>query len=406
MVTVSTAGIMSTARTGQLAVVGLGLVAPGVSGPADAPAPAGAVAPGWFEAESALPGRGYRRLPDACKYLLAASRLAVGDAGDRLAQTGRDHRGAAVAINNTGAALLEEMDHTIMRAGAEEMSPSSSPFIAMSSFASRLSMEHGITGFNLTVNSPVTAGLEALQIAARAVAAGRARAVLVAAVEEALSPSQTQSRRQPRSPVSGPRPPSAAGAWPPPTAGAWPTSAADAGPSAATGPPSQASADGTEAGAAVLYCEPVVGGYARYGTCGARGAFLDPESAGRDADAVLGPLLGDDPPGRIDAVLDDSAVGTAAARWLDRLTGGACEVVVVGAPAQAGCLTPLQRVVGLFAQEHTAPTRRAVLAASAMGTLAYAELTVAPRPAVEADDGVPYPAAESSGAFTEGASRP
>ncbi|MFH8796102.1 beta-ketoacyl synthase N-terminal-like domain-containing protein [Streptomyces sp. NPDC017941] len=174
---------MVTVSTGELAVVGMGMVAPGVCGPADALAPAGAAAPGWFEAEVALPGRGYRRLPDACKYLLAASRLAVGDAGGRFARTEREHRGAAVAINNTGAALLEAMDRTIMREGAAQMSPSSSPFIAMSSFASRLSMEHDITGFNLSVNSPVTAGLEALQIAARAVAAGRARAVLVGAVE-------------------------------------------------------------------------------------------------------------------------------------------------------------------------------------------------------------------------------
>ncbi|MCQ4044864.1 beta-ketoacyl synthase N-terminal-like domain-containing protein [Streptantibioticus rubrisoli] len=320
--------------TGELAVVGMGIVAPGISGPEGALAPLGEAAPGWFRAEVALPGRGYRRLPDACKYLLAASRLAVSDAGDRFSKTERNHRAAAVAINNTGAALLEELDYTIMREGAEELSPSSSPFIAMSSFASRLSMEHGITGFNLTVNSPFTAGLEALRIAARAVAAGRARAVLVGAVEEALSPSQS------------------------------------------TGP-------GSEAGAAVLHCEPAVEGNARYGTCGVRGAFLAPDAAG-DAAAVLGPLVGDDPPGRIDAVLDDSAVGTAAARWLDRLADKR-EVVIVPAPAQAGCLAPLQRVMGLFAQQHTAPTRRAVLAASAQGTLAFAELTVVPRTAIGVD---------------------
>ncbi|MFD0412423.1 beta-ketoacyl synthase N-terminal-like domain-containing protein [Streptomyces sp. NPDC127108] len=320
---------------GELAVVGLGVVAPGVSGPEGALAPAGEVVPGWFRAEVALPGRGYRRLPDACKYLLAASRLAVADAGDRFAKTERNLRAATVAVNNTGAALLEELDHIIMGAGAEEMSPSSSPFIAMSSFASRLSIEHDITGFNLTVNSPVTAGLEALQIAARAVAAGRARAVLVGAVEEVLSPAQS------------------------------------------TGPCS-------EAGAAVLQCEPAADGDARYGTCRARGAFLDPGGAVSEVAGVLGPLVGDDPPGRIDAVLDDSAVGTAAAGWLDRLSG-ACEVVVVPSSAQAGCLVPLRRVLGLFAQEHTVPTRRAVLAASAQGTVAWAELTVAPHRAREHD---------------------
>lgn len=319
-----------TLSTGELSVAGMGITAPGISGPGDALAPAEAAAPGWFQAEVALPGRGYRRLPAACKYLLAASRLAIGDAGNRLSETGRDRRAAVVATNNANAALLEEMDYTIIQKGAEEMPPSSSPFIVMSLFASRLSMEHDITGFNLTVNSPVTAGLEAIQIASRAVAAGRASTVLVGAVEEALSPSQSP------------------------------------------GP-------GSQAGAAVLYCEPSATGTARYGTCRARSAFLDPATAtGNAAAATFARLVGDDPPGRIDAVLDDSAVGAAAARWLDRLTGE-CDIVIVPASAQAGCLAPLRRVVGLFAQEHTTHARHAVLAASAQGTIALAELAVAPR---------------------------
>lgn len=321
---------MVALSTGELAVAGLGIAAPGVSGPGDALTPAGAANPEWFQAEVALPGRGYRRLPAACKYLLAASRLAIGDAGNRLGQTGRDHRAAVVATNNAAAALLEELDYTIIEKGAEELPPSSTPFMVMSLFASRLSVEHDITGFNLTVNSPATAGLEAIQIASRAIAAGRASTVLVGAVEEALSPSQS----------SGP---------------------------------------GSQAGAAVLYCEPAATGIARYGTCRARSAFLDPAAAAGDAAAaVFAALVGNDPPGRIDAVLDDSAVGAAAARWLDHLAGEV-DVCIVPAVTDGGCLAPLQRVVGLFAQEHATCARRAVLAASAQGTIALAELTVAPR---------------------------
>ncbi|GAA0565014.1 beta-ketoacyl synthase N-terminal-like domain-containing protein [Actinomadura livida] len=332
--------------SGELAVAGLGIVAPGVSGPEDALAPAAPAPPGWFRTEVALPGRGYRRLPDASKYLLAASRLAVGDAGGRFAETPREHRGAVVAINNTGAALLEELDRTIVDKGAEELPPSSTPFGAMSSFAGRLSMEHDITGFNLTVNSPLTAGLDAIQTAVRAVAAGRARTVLVGAVEEALSPSQSSPSQS----------------------------------SSAQSSSAQSPANGLQAGAVVLHCEPPGEGEARYGTCRARGTFLDPAAAASDAAAVLAALVGDDPPDRIDAVLDDSAVGTAAARWLDRLTGEhGVAVVIVPSTAQAGCLVPLQRVLGLFAQEHTAPVRRGVLAASDQGTVAFAELTVAPR---------------------------
>jgi 3-oxoacyl-[acyl-carrier-protein] synthase II len=314
---------------GELAVSGLGIAAPGVSDPDGALARLPEAAdPDWFQGEFARPGRGYRRLPPATRYLLAAAEQAVGDAGDRWSRTRSDRRAAVVATNNAGAALLEELDTTIIRHGAQELSPLLSPYSTMSSFASRLSVEHGIAGFTLSVNSPATAGLEAIEIACRALAAGRAATVLVSAVEETLSASQ--------------------------------------------------SARASQAGAAVLCCRPAAAGPARYGTCRARSAFLDPAAAA-DGPAVFAGLLGDTPPDRIDAVLEDSAVGTAAARWLDRLAGD-CDVVIVPTAAHAGCLTPLHRVVGLLAQEHATRTRRAVLAASAEGTLALAELIVTPRP--------------------------
>ena len=331
---------MVTPGPGALAVAGLGITAPGILAPDGALSPAGAADPEWFQAAVALPGRGYRRLPPACKYLLAAARLAISDAGDRLSGTEPDRRAAVMATNNAAAALMEELDYLIIREGAAELPPSSSPYMVMSLFASRLSVEHHITGFNLTVNSPVTAGLDAIAIASRAIAAGRASTVLVGAVEEALSPSQEDGA-------------------------------------------------GSQAGAAVLYCEPAATGIARYGTCQTRSAFLNPEAASGDAAAaILERLAGDDPPSRIDAVLDDSAVGTAVARWLDRLAGER-EIVLVPTTTQGGCLAPVQRVVGLLAQDHAAPARRAVLAAAALGTIALTELTVLPRSAA------PGPAANS-----------
>jgi 3-oxoacyl-[acyl-carrier-protein] synthase II len=297
--------------TGELAVHGLGVVAPGTDA---------APEPGWFDAAAELPGRGLRRLPPASQYLLAAAARAVADAGGRWAGTDRERRAAVVATNNAGAALTEELDRTIIRAGAKELWPSLSPYSTMSSFAGRLSIEQGITGFTLTVNSPATAGIEALQIAARAVAVGRAATVLVAATEETLSPAQSAGRA-------------------------------------------------SQTGAAVLCCSAAG---PRYGTCRARSAFL----AAADCGPVLARLLGEDPPDRIEAVVEDSAIGAAVARWLDRVPG--CEVAVV--PVHGGCLTPLLQVAARLAEEHPAPVRRAVLAASAEGTLALAELTVTPRP--------------------------
>ena len=311
----------------DMVVTGLGVVAPGVAKPTQALEPALAPTPGWFDVAAALPGRGYRRMPPACQYLLAAARSALEDACDPLTSLSAELRGVAVGTNNASIALMDRIDRTIIDADAAELSPLTAPFFAMSLFASRLSTEHGICGFNLTVNTPRTAGFDALQVGARALAAGRAQLLVAGATEDVL-------------------------------------------------PDSQPGHLASDVGAAVLICEPVARvierGGTSYGVVRTRTAFLAPDApdAAEVAASTLDPcwseLCGGAPP-RVEAVLDDSPVGAAVARWL---AAQPTEVTVI--PARAGCLTPLQRLVGLLA---TGAADRLVITAGAEGNVALARLT-------------------------------
>jgi 3-oxoacyl-[acyl-carrier-protein] synthase II len=301
-----------------MVITGLGVVAPGVGKPAEALAPATKPEPGWFDVAMALPGRGYKRLPPACQYLLAATRAAITDADDPLLSVDPTRRAAVVGTNNAGAELLEQIDRTIIDSGSGELSPITAPFMAMSSFASRLSTEHAIQGFNLTTNSPRTAGLDAIGIAARALRSKRADLLVVGATENAPPPGQS------------------------------------------TGAP--------DVGAAVLVCEPVevavVRGATVYGTCRVRSFFLDPA---RPDTSILPAELP-----HVDTVLDDSPVGEAVRAWAPTHTEHTVDL-------DCGCLTPMRVLLGLLATGEDRPVQRAVLTASAEGTVALAELAVSPR---------------------------
>lgn len=335
-------------RVARLQVTGLGTAIPGVGCPSQALEPGTPAPSDWFDLATALPGRGYKRLPHGCLYLLAAARAALLDAGGRLATVPPERRAAVIGTNNVGAALLEEIDRTIVDHGAAELSPASAAFVSMSNFASRLAIEHQLNGFSLTANSPAVAGLEALQIAARALTANRATAVLVGAVED--------------KPLEG-----------------------------------EHTYDGADIGAAVLVCEPVgaskTPSSASYGTCSAHSVFLNP--TGADTASALEPLwevLNQTGalPEQIDTVLDDSAVGRAVAAWLaDRVPAN--RIVAIHAETDAGSLTAMRRVLGRLAANPSQTTRYAVLTASALGGVSLADIEARPRARTPQPQAQPQP---------------
>jgi 3-oxoacyl-[acyl-carrier-protein] synthase II len=312
-----------------LQVLGLGTALPPGTARSYSGTPSDTAA--WFDVATALPGRGYKRLPLACQYLLAAARGAVDGCGGALAAVPEDRRGVVVGTNNAALALHEEQDRTIIGASSDEISPITAPYFAMSLFAARLATEHAARGFALTVNTPRTAGLDALQVGARSLAAGRADLLLVGAAEETL-------------------------------------------------PDAEPGAGLSDTGAVVMTCglasaEP---NPAALGDCLVHNAFLPP---GRDPADLLDTAwhaVGADAlpggPERVQAVLDDSPTGRAVAEWLSARATGADRVEV--AAAGAGCLGPLRHLAAaLTATDRSDLT---VVTASAEGNVAFARLTINP----------------------------
>ncbi|MFG6201314.1 beta-ketoacyl synthase N-terminal-like domain-containing protein [Nonomuraea sp. JJY05] len=321
---------MNAPAPARVRVLGLGMIAPGAVRPAHALEPPVEPLPDWFDTEALLPGRGYRKLPPGCRYLLAAARSALDDTGAWFAGLPPQDRAAVIGGNNAGATLQDDFDRTVIATGAADLSPARVPYMALSMFGSRLAPEHGLQAFVLAINSPAVAGLEAVQTAARALATRRATAVLAGAVEDRPAPVQ-------------------------------------------------GGGDAHDLGAAVLVCVPEgasVAGERAYGHCSVRGAFVGAAGGVPEVSEVLDPLwkelLADGRPvARIDAVLDDSPAGAAVVAWLTARAGDRA-VTTLARPPGSGTLAPLRRVVGRMAAGTA--ERAVVLAVSAHGHVSIADV--------------------------------
>ncbi|WP_431782933.1 beta-ketoacyl synthase N-terminal-like domain-containing protein [Streptomyces chumphonensis] len=304
----------------RVAVTGVGVVSPrGFDGSA-AGRERTASPEGWFDHRTHLGRRGYKYLPTAAQYFLAASNRAL-EAGGGLDHAPPESRGAAVGTNSAAEALHAAMDTTITTSSATDLSPATAPFFSINLFGSRMAMEHGLQGFNLTLTSPRVAGLEAIQTGLRSVRLGRADWLLAGATEEALAPLDPAVRD-------------------------------------------------SEAGAVALVLEPAREAAARgsdvLGHLVVRSGYLPPGTPAPEARERAGRILGEGPGGlalrdaTVVAVVDDSPVSEAVV--------GALGTDVRRVPAGAGSLEPLLQIAGLLGSGAEGPT--AVVTAAAQGNVA------------------------------------
>ena len=288
-------------RVTDLLVTGLGVTTPWTDEPAKLAlenTPRVAVDDAWFDVATQLGPRGFKYLPPACRYLLAAARRAFGAGEPALASVPGQRRGVVVGTTAAATRLHAEMDTTIITSSASDLSPVLAPFFSINVFTSRLATAHDCRGFNVTLTTPAAAGLEAIGLGTMAIGLGRADAVLVGAGEGEL-------------------------------------------------PAGDPDAAAHHSGAGLLLLEPAVAARARgataYGRCQTRTLFAAPDpavTAARVA-SVAARLLGGAEVAGVHLVVDASPVGAAieagVARFpvrISRLVGGAGALLPVLVVAQ------------------------------------------------------------------------
>jgi 3-oxoacyl-[acyl-carrier-protein] synthase II len=296
---------------------------------------AGDGASDWFDYRRELGPRGYKYLPAASQYLLAATKRALADSGVNRENAEPERWAAAVGTNCAASNLHADMDRTVLDTDAGDLSPALAPFFSINLFGSRLAIEHQLKAFNLTLTSPRVAGIEALQHGLRLARLGRTSWLIAGAAEAALDDAEPGSKS-------------------------------------------------SETGAVAVVLEPAdavtaLPGGRSYGRCQAWTAFLPPAQAdtGRAAKLILaasralalpsGARVG------VRAVLDDSRVGDALSCALGAWAIGDS---VQRLAARAGCLEPMVQVARALTEASDTDTDGVlVVTAAAEGNVAFALIT-------------------------------
>jgi hypothetical protein len=138
----------------------------------------------WFDPARFLGARGYKYWTQATRYILAATGLALQDAGLSANPYGPNDIGVCLGTNFANSKLIQELDRTALTEGPELLSPMIGPNFSINIPSSMVSIKYGFKAFNITLTTALVAGLEALICAKETLLRGRAKMVIAGALED------------------------------------------------------------------------------------------------------------------------------------------------------------------------------------------------------------------------------
>ena len=137
-----------------------------------------------FSPEAILGPKGLRTFDRSIKLVLAASKLCLEDAGMAINEDNSRDTGVAVGSVFGSIKSVSDFDRDALTEGARYVNPAHFPHTIINSPASEVSIRFKIKGFNATLSTGFSAGLDAVNYAADFIRFGRAKAALAGGVEE------------------------------------------------------------------------------------------------------------------------------------------------------------------------------------------------------------------------------
>lgn len=136
-----------------------------------------------FRPEEFLGPRGLRNLDRTTKLVSSAAKLAIEDAHLEITDNNTDDMGVVTATTFSISWDLATFDKEAIQEGPQLVNPALFPPTTMNYPSSHIAIRHKIKGFNTTISTGYSAGLDGLKYAVDFIKAGRAKTVLVASVE-------------------------------------------------------------------------------------------------------------------------------------------------------------------------------------------------------------------------------
>lgn len=131
-----------------------------------------------------LEAKSLRTLDRATKLVNSAARLALDDSGLKITEDNTNSVGVVLGTTMGSIASISGFDREALKEGVRFVNPALFPNTVINSPASQISIRFKIKGFNATISTGFTSGLDAINYAADFIRLNRAKAALAGGVEE------------------------------------------------------------------------------------------------------------------------------------------------------------------------------------------------------------------------------
>lgn len=136
-----------------------------------------------FYPKEVLGIKGLRNLDRGTLFLLAASKLAIEDAKLEITEANTDKIGVCTGTTFPHLWSIVEFDKEVFKEGIDFANPALFPSTVINAASSQVSIRHNIQGFNATISTGYTSGLEAISYSLNALKTEKAEIVLCAGLE-------------------------------------------------------------------------------------------------------------------------------------------------------------------------------------------------------------------------------
>jgi len=136
-----------------------------------------------FDPKVFLGQKGLRNLDRSALFLMTAAKLALDDAKLTITESNTDDIGVSTGTTFPHLWSMIEFDREVFKEGLDFSNPALFPSTVLNAASSQVSIRFNIQGFNASVSTGYTSGLEALKYSLVMLETGKAKTILCGAVE-------------------------------------------------------------------------------------------------------------------------------------------------------------------------------------------------------------------------------
>jgi 3-oxoacyl-[acyl-carrier-protein] synthase II len=141
-----------------------------------------------FRSEDYLAPKDIKKMDIFIHYALAATRIAMDDAGLKVSENTADRVGVIIGTGLGGLSTIEKYHKILLERGPQRITPFFIPMLVANEASGQIAIEYGVKGPNLCVVTACATGAHSIGEACRAIQHGDAEAIIAGGVEATITP--------------------------------------------------------------------------------------------------------------------------------------------------------------------------------------------------------------------------